>query len=155
MICKHCGTSIAQGSAFCPSCGKPQGAAVQQPQVIGVQPMVVGVQPMVVVQQPKSLGLAIALTIFFGPLGLLYATVKGGLIMIMVALGSLIVFLISIAGATADIMQGGAGTTTSIMGGFFGLIVGLTWPGSIAWACYAVTKYNDNVRRGIMNGDVN
>lgn len=146
MFCKHCGTSIPQGSAFCPSCGKSQGAAVQQPQVIGVQPMVM-------MQQPKSLGMAIALTIFFGPFGLLYATVKGGVIMIMVGLVSLIVFLVSIASATADVMQGGAGTT--IMGPVFVWIGFLSWPGSIAWACYAVPKYNDNVRRGIMNEDVN
>lgn len=30
-FCKHCGTEIQQGTAFCPSCGKPQGnAPIQQ-----------------------------------------------------------------------------------------------------------------------------
>lgn len=146
MFCKHCGASIAQGSAFCPSCGKSQGAAAQQPQVIGVQPMVM-------MQQPKSLGLAIALTIFFGPLGLLYATVKGGLIMILGGIASWTIFFSLMMMTPAAAIQGGTDITP--LGAIFMLLSCSVWPGSIAWACYAVTKYNDNVRRGIMNGDVN
>ena len=147
MFCKHCGTSIPQGSAFCPSCGKSQGASVQQTQVIGVPPQ------MVMMQQPKSLGLAIALTIFFGPLGLLYATVKGGVIMILGGIASWTIFFFTVAMTPAAAIQGGTDITP--IGAIFMMLSGFVWPGSSAWACYAVTKYNDNVRRGIINGDVN
>lgn len=138
MFCKHCGTSIPQGSSFCPSCGKSQDGTVmmQQPQMIGVQSL-------------KSLGVAIALTVLFGPLGLLYASVKGGLI--TTAIGIIAFFLFF--GSALSAVGGGYGDTTwlSVTSMLVGLLL---WPTSIAWAWYAVTKYNDNVRRGIMNSDV-
>lgn len=40
----------------------------------------------VVMMPPKSVGAAIALSFFFGPLGMLYSTVPGGLIMLLVNL---------------------------------------------------------------------
>jgi hypothetical protein len=40
----------------------------------------------VVVMMPKSVGAAIALSFFFGPLGMMYSTVVGGLVMIFVNL---------------------------------------------------------------------
>ena len=74
---------------------------MQQTQVIGVPPQ------MVMMQQPKSLGLAIALTIFFGPLGLLYATVKGGVIMILGGIASWTIFFFTVAMTPAAAIQGG------------------------------------------------
>ena len=44
---------------------------IQQPQYI-------------IARSPKSLGLALILTLVLGPIGLLYATVSGGIIMIVV-----------------------------------------------------------------------
>lgn len=43
------------------------------------------VQPQIIIaKSPKSVGIARILTLLFGPLGLLYSTVKGGLILIVV-----------------------------------------------------------------------
>jgi hypothetical protein len=38
-----------------------------------------------VVKAPKNVGVAVILTFFFGPLGMLYSTVVGGLVMIAVS----------------------------------------------------------------------
>ena len=46
-------------------------------------PMVQVVQPYIVVRAPKSVGVAILLTLLFGPLGMLYSTVPGALIMLV------------------------------------------------------------------------
>jgi hypothetical protein len=40
--------------------------------------------PFFVTKSPKSIGIAILLTILFGPIGLFYASVSGALIMILV-----------------------------------------------------------------------
>ena len=38
----------------------------------------------IITRSPKSLGIGLILTLFLGPLGLLYATVRGGIIMIII-----------------------------------------------------------------------
>ena len=43
-------------------------------------------QQIIVVQNQKSAGLAIVLALFFGPLGLFYATVSGGAIMCVISI---------------------------------------------------------------------
>lgn len=40
-------------------------------------------QTTIILDQPKSVGVALILKILFGPLGLLYASVAGGLILIV------------------------------------------------------------------------
>ena len=40
----------------------------------------------VVTKSPKSVGIAIALSLFFGPLGMFYSTVLGAIVMIIVNL---------------------------------------------------------------------
>ena len=73
-------------------------------------------QHIIVVKSQKSIGLAILLTLFLGPLGMLYSTVAGGIIMFFVNL--LMLFF------TAGL----------------GLI--LTWPLSIVWAAIAARGNN-------------
>ena len=73
-------------------------------------------QQVIIVQQPKSMLVAILLALFFGPLGLLYATITGGLIMIVVSLITGIVTL-------------GMGLT-------------ITWPVCVIWAAIAVSTSN-------------
>jgi hypothetical protein len=72
--------------------------------------------------QRKSLAAALILAFFFGPFGLLYATVPGGLIMLGVAL---VVGLVT-----------------------FGLALPFVWIGSMVWAAIAVDQHNDRVTRG-------
>jgi hypothetical protein len=73
----------------------------------------------VIVMLPKSVGLAILLTVLFGPLGMLYSTIWGGVIMFIV---TLVVGIPTLG---------------------FGLI--LTWPICIIWAAVAVNSYNKNL----------
>lgn len=80
-------------------------------------------QPQVVVaKSPKSLGIALLLTFLFGPVGLLYSTVKGGVIMIVVA----------------------------IVLGFLtlGLSCLVVWPVTIVWSYLAVKNYNKALYAG-------
>lgn len=77
----------------------------------------------VVVNETKSVGIAILLTVLFGPLGMLYSTVPGALIMIVV----------------------------SIVLGFFtlGFSLLLTWPLSIVWGAMAASAHNQRVLGGV------
>lgn len=73
--------------------------------------------PSVVVALPtKSVGVAILLTFLFGPLGMLYSTVAGGLVMIVVSFFG--IFLT------------------------FGLGIFIIWPICIIWAGVAADNYN-------------
>ena len=74
----------------------------------------------VVVGGGKSVGVAFLLTFFFGPIGLLYATVVGGLIMIGVELFLLILGLVTF--------------------GLAWLLFGFTWVICIVWGCIAAGK---------------
>jgi len=69
----------------------------------------------------KSTGVAFLLSFFFGPLGLFYASVTGGLVMLLL----------------------------SVVIGIFTLGIGLvfTWIGCIIWAMVAVNKYNENLNK--------
>jgi len=76
----------------------------------------------VVVTSTKNVGLAIILAILFGPLGMLYSTVMGGIIMIFV---NLIVGFLTLG---------------------LGLIV--TWPICVIWAGVAANSYNKKLTSG-------
>ena len=73
----------------------------------------------VIVQNRKSVGLSLILTFFFGPLGMLYSTITGGIIMFIVNLIFLPVTLV------------------------FGII--LTWPIQIIWGVIAVNRHNSKI----------
>ncbi|MGZ5428753.1 MAG: hypothetical protein ACXW5U_06530 [Thermoanaerobaculia bacterium] len=71
----------------------------------------------------KSVGIAIVLTFFFGPLGMLYSTIAGALTMFV--LNVLAIFL------TAGL----------------GLLV--TWPIGIVWAAVAASSHNKRLLAGV------
>ena len=73
----------------------------------------------IIVKAEKSMGITILLTIFFGPLGMLYSTVTGAIVMIIV---NVIVAIITLG---------------------FGLFI--TWPVCIIWAAIATNKYNKSL----------
>ncbi|MGA2033589.1 MAG: hypothetical protein ABSG68_15150 [Thermoguttaceae bacterium] len=77
----------------------------------------------VVVTATKSVGISLILTFLFGPLGMLYSTVVGGLVMMVVSIA--------------------VGVCT--LG--FGLLV--TWPICIIWGALAVTSYNAKLTRSV------
>lgn len=74
----------------------------------------------VVVQSEKSMALSIILTFFFGPLGMLYSTITGGIIMMIL---SLIVGILTLG---------------------FGLFI--TWPIQLIWSCIAVSSHNRGLK---------
>ncbi len=74
--------------------------------------------PPVVMQPGKSVGVALVLTLFFGPFGMLYSTVTGALIMLAVLfLGGFLVF-----------------------GLFWFLLWPLAWAGSMVWGALAAAN---------------
>lgn len=77
----------------------------------------------IVVAQTKSVGIAILLTVFFGPLGMFYSTIAGAITMFFINLLMLLL--------TAGI----------------GLL--LTWPINIIWAAVAANSHNKKLLGGI------
>jgi len=67
----------------------------------------------------KNVGLAILLTVLFGPLGMLYATIPGAIIMIIVT------FVVGVVTV--------------------GLGYLITWPVCIIWAAVAANSYNKQI----------
>lgn len=123
-FCSRCGISNPAGANFCNACGAPV-AQVLPPAPAAwntppPQPVVPVVPAYVVVRPPKSVGVAIVLAVFFGPLGMLYSTVPGALVMIFVTL----FFGILTAGISAFI----------------------TWPICVIWAALAADTYNRGLR---------
>lgn len=80
-----------------------------------------GPQHVVVTQSTKNVGIAIILTFLFGPLGMFYSTIIGGIVMLVV----------------------------SLFVAIFTLGIGLlfTWPVCIIWGAIAAKNYNDNLLR--------
>jgi hypothetical protein len=77
----------------------------------------------VIAVSPKSVGIAIILTVLFGPLGMFYSTVTGAIIMIVV---SLVVGIFTVG---------------------FGLL--LTWPMCIIWGAIAASAHNKKLMAGV------
>jgi hypothetical protein len=76
----------------------------------------------IVVVPAKSVGLAIFLGVFFGPIGLLYSSVTGAIVM----------FIVNIVALVATLG--------------FGLF--LTWPICGVWAAVAAKSYNEKLLAG-------
>lgn len=82
-------------------------------------------RPMVVMV-PKSVGTAIVLAIFFGPLGMLYSTVPGGLVMLLINVILVIPTL--------------------------GTVLFITWPAGIVWAAVAANTHNSKLYGYVQGG---
>ena len=76
----------------------------------------------VVTRSPKSVGIAIALSLFFGPFGMFYSTIIGGIVMLIV---KIIVAIVTFG---------------------FGLL--LTWPIGVIWAAIAASTHNKKLMSG-------
>lgn len=88
----------------------------------------------ILVKSHKSVGIAILLTILFGPIGLFYASITGGIIM---TCSPLIVFILTAFGLV-PIM-------TFLT--FTVLYICLYWLINILWAIAAVNQYNSRIDR--------
>jgi hypothetical protein len=103
-----------QGRQWTDDAFAPSPPAPQQPSVVINNVMNAG--PAVVVGPQKSVATAVLLTIFFGPLGMFYATVPGAFVMLFISV---------IAAAFT-----------------LGLSLLITWPICIIWAVSAVNTHN-------------
>jgi hypothetical protein len=110
-FCTRCGASNADTARFCGNCGSAIPVAVPVAPVVPVA--------YVVPRPRKSVGIAILLTFFFGPLGMLYSTVPGALVMLAVSVV--------------------LGLMTA------GFSIFLTWPVCIVWAAIAAHNYNNGI----------
>jgi hypothetical protein len=93
--------------------------------------------PFLTTKSPKSVGIAILLTILFGPIGLFYATISGALIMILAPILVLALFLIGVLQENSALMNLSAGLLL-----FFALTY---WLISIIWAVISVKEYNKEI----------
>lgn len=137
VACLNCGLPPSKSKNFCPSCGSEThneavicvkcGTALEKfvtdnnPQKsTGTTARVSGNQPnnVVVVGTQKSVGTAFLLAFLFGPLGLLYASVVGGIIMFFASI--ILFFLIPVVGGI------------------------LAWIGCIIWAVTAAQNSNES-----------
>jgi hypothetical protein len=94
----------------------------------------------------KSLGLAIVLTLFFGPLGLFYASITGGLIM---CLTPVLLFALFIFGAVAN--------SSFLLASSLVLLVVFAvsyWIICVIWAATAVSNHNNKVNDAIRQAEL-
>ena len=93
--------------------------------------------PFLVTKSPKSIGIAILLTLLLGPIGLFYASVSGGLIM---TITPIVLFLLLITGTLQEnsiLVEWSAGLL---------IIFALTyWLINIIWAVISVNSYNKEI----------
>ncbi len=75
----------------------------------------------IILMPQKSMGVTILLTILFGPLGMFYSTIIGGIVMLIL---SIIIGIVTLG---------------------FGILV--TWPICIIWAAVATNNHNNKLLR--------
>lgn len=90
----------------------------------------------------KNVGVAFLLTFLFGPLGMLYSTVTGALVMLGITfvvslIAGVIVGLISLA-------TFGLGAFLVVLAPLVGLPI---WIASLIWSCLAASGHNDRVQQ--------
>lgn len=142
-FCYECGSTIKKDDLFCNQCGKQvkncaqsiQDSPLSQEPVLAPKEASLSAKnfnlnepvapqsdtrkdsmKVVMVASTKSAGVSLLLTLFLGPIGLLYSSISGGIIMLIVDL----IF----------------GLMT------FGMILFVTWPITMIWGVMAVNSHN-------------
>ncbi|WP_446745176.1 hypothetical protein [Silvibacterium acidisoli] len=77
--------------------------------------------PTIIVAPTKSILLSLVLTFFFGPLGMLYSTIWGAIVMAVLSIPAFIITL--------------------------GHAAFLIWPVSMVWGAWAAHRYNERLLR--------
>lgn len=116
--CHACASILDARAELCPRCGVRQLAAPPPPMPVQLAPQVM------IVANEKSAGVAALLALLFGPLGMLYSTV----------LGAVVMFFINVF-----VLVGTAG---------LGLLI--TMPMSAIWAANAASQHNQRLRQAAM-----
>jgi len=127
--CPKCNELLDKDATFCTECGTnvkdvvPEEVPETQTEAPVTNQKPAPVKPQViVVQSLKSMGLGLLLTLIFGPLGMLYSSIIGAVIMFVV----------------------------SAVVGFLTLGLGLIviWPICLGWTYAAIKKHNNNLMSG-------
>lgn len=154
---------INQEKIFCPNCGHPNVANYKYCMRCGFElPIAVSTesslpfdnelntieqvkqetnQKSLIQPKPKDMALALLLAFLFGPFGLLYASISGGLLMIFVPL--LLLILLIVGGITANLLIIFSSLALLFFGTFF------FWLIAIVWAAIAVNNYNKSLKNRI------
>lgn len=122
-----------------PSQPSPAPQAALQPMV--APPGQYGQAPPPFVPAPKSVGVAFVLTFFFGPFGMLYSTVAGGLIMLGVILA--VAVLTGIVVGLITLVTLGFGAVLALLAPLVGIAL---WVVCIIWGCMAASSHNARLR---------
>ena len=113
----------------------------QQPTQTVLAPVTYGQVPPGVIDAPKSVGVAFVLTFFFGPLGMLYSTVTGALVLLGITL--VVSLLTGLAIALITLATFGFGSFLALLAPLVGLPI---WITSMIWGCLAASGHNERVR---------
>jgi len=93
--------------------------------------------PFLVTKSPKSIGIAILLTILFGPIGLFYASITGAIILILAPIFFLLLLVFGVSQDNSVLMNLSLGLL---------IFMALTyWFISIIWAVISVNSYNKEI----------
>ena len=93
--------------------------------------------PYYVTKSPKSIGVAILLTFLFGPVGLFYASISGGLVMTFTPI---VLFLITMVGIVQEITH-----LVFWSAGLLFVFFLTYWLICIIWATISVNRYNREI----------
>lgn len=115
--CVNCGSQISPDVTFCSNCGSKVNVEVSSQLQNNIKPATV------VIDRTKNIGIAIILTVFFGPLGMLYSTITGAIVMMIL---SVLIAIVTLG---------------------FGLLI--TWPICIIWAGIAASNHNKQLISGL------
>lgn len=89
----------------------------------------------------KSVGVAFVLTFFFGPLGMLYSTVAGALILLGITL--VVAVVVGVVVGLISLVTFGVGAVLVVLAPLAGIPI---WITSMIWGCLAASRHNDRVR---------
>lgn len=89
----------------------------------------------------KSVGIAFLLTFLFGPLGMLYSTVTGALVLIAATV--VLAIILGIIVGLVSLVTLGFGALLVILAPLAGAPI---WIASMIWGCLAASRHNERVR---------
>ncbi len=145
--CPECGVEVSDKAEKCPKCAYPINATQT---ISNTNEKFSNQQLAFALVNGKSKGLGLFLTLFFGPIGMLYATVKGAITMIITGIISTILIFsyLGISMVTAD--------TAMFLFSFPLIIVGsiVYWIMCIVMTFNAIDKHNASILSGVDNQQI-
>ena len=154
MFCKFCGAEMTDDSSFCAKCGKSSNEQNDSQPKKKVPNN--AYNAVVVLQSYKHLGIGMALSFVFGGVGLLYSSVTYGLVFLVCDVLACVVTLFTPGSIFVLSLTKASRESSEALGFIF--VVALLWLlfsrlASMVLSWYCITRYNDNLRRGILNRD--